>query len=247
MNTVIFGDVHGEANKLLWLIRVTRTQFGKDIRLISLGDLVDRGPDSRGVLDACVEEGVEGILGNHDLWLCSVLSGHPMDDTPYSKMMGGLTTLRSYGLSRGDPDHVGAALRAAVPQAHKSWLLQLPPFRFVEVAGVSYMLVHAGIPERVLAKLTEAFPNCHERDVPSILCRHSPDAFFWTGPDPMNPNSVARFRAHVQVFGHRPVPVPILVPGHFAALDTGCGTCHPYALSALVLLDDGRVETFTSQ
>lgn len=242
MPIVIFGDVHGDAGRLRDLIRQVREKFGSSAQLYSLGDLIDRGADSKGVLDICVNEGVEGILGNHELWLCSVLSGHPMNDGPYAPIMGGLATLKSYGISRGDPDHVGPAIRNTLPKAHQDWLLSLPPYRFVEVAGVRYGLVHAGISASTLAQIKAQVPEFPELRVPQLLVEQATDMFFWVGPNPKSPEKVAKFEAFVQVFGHTPNGKALEVPGHFIALDTGCGTCPPYALSAVVLHEDGKRE-----
>jgi hypothetical protein len=238
---VIFGDVHGSSFQLEVLIRQVRERFGAGATLYSVGDLIDRGPDSRAVIDACVREGVLGVLGNHELWLCSVLSGHAMDDLPYTRMMGGLATLQSYGISRGDPDRVAFAVRLMVPQAHKDWLLALPPYRFVEVAGTTYLLVHAGISAWMLHQVRERGP-VPDDEMPAILCDEVTDAFFWSGPDPQEPDKVARFSSFVQVFGHTPQVEAVYVPEHYVALDTGCGTTSPHRLSAVVLHEDGRRE-----
>lgn len=242
---VIFGDVHGDADKLRTLIGQIRTRFGPSVDIYGLGDFVDRGPDSRGVLDICVQEGVYGLLGNHDLWLCSVLSGHPMDDGPYSRIMGGLATIKSYGLYRGDPDRVGLALRNAVPKTHKEWLLSLPPYRFIEVAGTRYMLTHAGVRADHWAQLRGANPTFPGERVPGFLAEKASGPYFWVGAPPTAPSEVARFEGYTQVFGHTPVKSPAIVHGHYIALDTGCSTCPPYHLSALVLCPDGSREVVT--
>lgn len=245
MTAVIVGDVHGDARKLRALIDHARRLLGTEVDFYSLGDLIDRGPDSKGVLDICVQEGVRGILGNHELWLCSVLSGHPMDDMPYSKVMGGLATLQSYGLSRGDPDHVGPAIRRTIPREHQDWLLTLPPYRFIEVAGVTYALVHTGMHANTLAQIRESAPGFPERGIPQFLAEQASDMFFWTGPNPKSPEKVAKFDSFVQVFGHTPNAKALEVPGHYIALDTGCGTCPPYSLSAVVLEEDGSKDFIT--
>jgi len=64
---VVFGDVHGDSVKLEKLVAEVRKRFGTEVDIYSLGDLIDRGPDSKGVLDICVREGIQGILGNHEL------------------------------------------------------------------------------------------------------------------------------------------------------------------------------------
>ena len=56
---VVFGDVHGRSDKLIALFDQAYRQYpGYEIEFHTLGDLIDRGPDSKGVLDLCVEHQV---------------------------------------------------------------------------------------------------------------------------------------------------------------------------------------------
>lgn len=244
---VIFGDVHGRSDILASLLHQARARYGAGAALYSLGDLIDRGPDSKGCINLCVREGVQGILGNHELWLCSVLAGHPMSDGPYSQIMGGLATVRSYGLERGDPDHVGAALRAAVPRAQQEWLLSLPPYRIIEIGSTTYALVHAGIASGLYLHLAAEVPGLNAEQVLHILSEHTSDTFFWTGPNPSSPSEVARLPGVTQVFGHTPNRKPLESYGHYISLDTGCGLWSDGVLSAVALLPNGRREFLSAR
>jgi hypothetical protein len=62
---VAVGDVHGCLEELKELLRTLEYHPEKD-RLVLLGDLVDRGPDSPGVVRFVRELGVECVKGNHD-------------------------------------------------------------------------------------------------------------------------------------------------------------------------------------
>lgn len=65
---VIIGDIHGcflELKSLLAKIGWTE-ETKQDFRIITLGDLVDRGPDSLGVVRFIQEQGFESVKGNHD-------------------------------------------------------------------------------------------------------------------------------------------------------------------------------------
>lgn len=62
--TITIGDVHGCREELDKLLEKVGYQPGD--RVITLGDLVDRGPDDLGVIRRCREIGAEGVLGNHD-------------------------------------------------------------------------------------------------------------------------------------------------------------------------------------
>lgn len=67
---IVIGDVHGCLDELDELLRVVGYFSGRD-RLVFVGDLVDRGPDSIGVVrrvDSLVAHGAMCVMGNHDEW-----------------------------------------------------------------------------------------------------------------------------------------------------------------------------------
>ena len=66
---VFVGDVHGCLDALERLLEAVEFRAGTDV-LMPVGDLVNKGPDSIGVLRRCVDLGALSVLGNHDLlWL----------------------------------------------------------------------------------------------------------------------------------------------------------------------------------
>lgn len=66
---IFVGDVHGCLDQLEDLLAAARFRPGKD-KLYSVGDLVNKGPDSVGVLSLMMDLDAEVVLGNHDLaWL----------------------------------------------------------------------------------------------------------------------------------------------------------------------------------
>jgi diadenosine tetraphosphatase ApaH/serine/threonine PP2A family protein phosphatase len=62
--TIVIGDVHGCVDELAALIDACAP--GRDDHIVCVGDLVAKGPDSRGVLALVRERGVRSVLGNHD-------------------------------------------------------------------------------------------------------------------------------------------------------------------------------------
>ena len=68
--TIAIGDVHGCADEFEELLK--RLELKPDDRVIQVGDLVNRGPDSHRVIELAREYQVEGIIGNHELRLLSV-------------------------------------------------------------------------------------------------------------------------------------------------------------------------------
>lgn len=170
MTIYAIPDVHGHPDKLDRahdLVARDRAREGAvDAPLIHLGDLCDRGPDTRGVIDRLVAGLARGepwrvLLGNHDrmfrAFVANGRTGDPglrRDSSWLHPSLGGMTTLRSYGVeASGRPlAEVEAEARAAVPEAHVDFLAGLELWH---EAG-ELLFVHAGIrPGVPLDKQTE--------------------------------------------------------------------------------------------
>lgn len=147
------GDIHGcldELNKLLSLL--SADEAGRDARdttLIFLGDLVDRGPSSAGVIDRLIalsqERRCRFLTGNHEEIMLTALSGDVAATRLFVRVGGRQTTL-SYGLSdqeydRLDYTELSERLAQIVPAAHRAFL---ESFEQMIVVG-DYAFVHAGI------------------------------------------------------------------------------------------------------
>jgi serine/threonine protein phosphatase 1 len=94
--TIAIGDIHGCSRAIRAIAEAIRPSA--EDTLVLLGDYVDRGPDSRGVLDFLLElEGrcqVVPLLGNHELMLLDALQ-NPLVIGPWLEC-GGAATVRSY-------------------------------------------------------------------------------------------------------------------------------------------------------
>jgi serine/threonine protein phosphatase 1 len=129
------GDVHGLLRALCRLIaECERDADGRPMRLVFIGDYIDRGPNSRGVVDYIMNlqsrlaENAICLMGNHEALALSAI-----DDlnTENWILNGGDMTLRSYGVS--------SALE--LPAAHVAWLRSL---QLAFDDGLRFF-VHAGI------------------------------------------------------------------------------------------------------
>jgi len=118
MSIAFVGDVHGCSRELRDIL--SRIDSSID-HIVFLGDLVNRGPDSKGVLDviAALKSSksltVTLLAGNHDLQLRQVLE----DDAALNEFlrMGGAATIRSYVTP--PYEDVLTQLRVAVPASHR--------------------------------------------------------------------------------------------------------------------------------
>jgi serine/threonine protein phosphatase 1 len=103
MRTIAIGDIHGCSLALSALLE--RIRLEPSDRLVFLGDYVDRGPDSRGVLDIILTLrqlcDVVTLLGNHEAMLIDSLS-EPQPVPMWVSHCGGGETIASYGGSLQD-------------------------------------------------------------------------------------------------------------------------------------------------
>ncbi|HEX4508730.1 MAG TPA: metallophosphoesterase, partial [Burkholderiaceae bacterium] len=69
--TLFVGDVHGCLDELTALLRLAAVDDARD-RVILVGDVTAKGPDSQGVLALIREHGYRAVLGNHDAKVLSL-------------------------------------------------------------------------------------------------------------------------------------------------------------------------------
>lgn len=113
---IAIGDIHGCSNALNALLDVIEP--GPDDLIVTLGDYVDRGPNSRGVLDRLIrlrrECQLVPLWGNHELMMLSAM--HQPEEFEAWQASGGRATVLSYGgtLEQMPPEHYDF-LAACVP------------------------------------------------------------------------------------------------------------------------------------
>jgi len=154
------GDIHGRRDLLDRLHDLIRDDAadrdcGRRV-IVYLGDYVDRGPDSAGVIDSLCDAPLPGfetihLIGNHEDYMKRFLVDPSVG--PAWFWNGGGETLESYDIDVSGADGPGAlpalrdALAAAVPAAHRRFLERLSSYH---VEG-DYAFVHAGVrPGRAL-------------------------------------------------------------------------------------------------
>src|SRR5687768_11098843 len=137
MRTLAFGDIHGCLRAFDTLLELVDPQT--DDVLVTLGDYVDRGPDSKGVLDRVIalrsSNLVVGLRGNHELMMLAART----DAEHFDEWVrcGGLQTLESYKAKRD-----WQTFADAIPQRHWDFLEEhCVPYHEVD----SHLFVHANV------------------------------------------------------------------------------------------------------
>lgn len=156
------GDVHGEALRLAALHELILADIDRARRpacIVHLGDLIDRGPDSRAcvalalALHGCASDQLRVVTlrGNHEQMLIDAFE-EADDDSIFEHWMrnGGDVALGSYVARNGMKD---GAWRSAIDKAHLAFLRGLPNLALDEERGLVF--VHAGIDP-------QAYPNCRD-------------------------------------------------------------------------------------
>jgi len=220
------GDIHGRLDLLDDLLaRIATDRLNRpaaQTTLIFLGDLVDRGPDSAGVverlstLDATAADEFRFIIGNHEEIFLDALSGDAKALRLFCRI-GGRETILSYGMEaseyeRLDYNDLAVRLKALVPAAHRGFL---DGFETMVTIG-DYSFVHAGVRPDV------PFDAQAAGDLRWI---RSP---FLTHRSPME---------RMVVHGHTIETVPTFLP-HRIGIDTGA--YETGILTALGLEDDSH-------
>lgn len=155
------GDIHGRLDKLDALLRALPLAPGD--RLVFLGDYVDRGPASAGVVDRLVELAdvvpCTFLLGNHESMFLDYLGwrGPSYFGSDVFLANGGDTTLASYGFGT-EPE------AARLPAKHEAFYRAL---RLHHVEG-AYVFVHAGL-GKTLARAGDIEWALHHARVEELL------------------------------------------------------------------------------
>ncbi len=225
-DTVVFaiGDIHGCADSLIALHRgILRaaTKIDADRRVVVyIGDYVDRGPDSRQVIDILLSDPLPAfetvfLSGNHESFMLAFIEGSG-SAAPWL-MNGGEATCRSYGIEvdgkRGGTLRDRAlrkSLQATMPEGHMEFLRSL---RFHYAEG-DYLFVHAGIRPGV---------PLQAQDPQDLIWIREP--FLGAEED----------HGMIVVHGHTPSSEPVVMSNRIG-IDTGA--CYGGQLTALVLVGD---------
>ena len=192
MRTLAIGDIHGCDRELAALLRQVQPEPGD--RLVFLGDYIDRGPDSRAVIDRLLGLAAQCqtvfLRGNHEVMLLAAREDPLKVDGWLGH--GGREALASYGVE------FSATWAAAIPDSH--WAFFESTLRFYETAR--HIFVHA----------------CLD---PELDMDAQPDGLlFWEFLDRMRPHKSGKRI----VCGHTPQRSGLIQDLGFAAgIDTAAG------------------------
>jgi serine/threonine protein phosphatase 1 len=202
------GDVHGCLDQLRRIedaIVADSQALGERRKLIvMLGDYVDRGPSSSGVLEHLLAKpplGFERIClaGNHEVMMLEHLEA-PRVPSPWIKN-GGDITLDSYGISaeryaEATMKQRSQILASHIPDSHLELLRTMPSM----VTAPGLVFAHGGVDRHL--------PLESQEDSSILWMRHNPKDIWTDAPFTL-------------IHGHTPVSIPLIQPRRIN-IDTGC-------------------------
>ena len=206
MNDIyVIGDVHGHYNELVELINKLPNKF--DSKICFVGDLIDRGPDSKKVVDLVKTYNYDCVLGNHEL-MCIDANGNPYNMSGgYGQSTlnifggnGGVATLESYGdigLLQKDIDE---------------FFIGLPIYKLYDVKnkdGKSLIVTHSCCLNYI--NDIEDFDNIDSLDIEDII---------WNRDVQNGYNYIKESKEYFNVFGHT-ITSEVIINNKFASIETG--------------------------
>jgi serine/threonine protein phosphatase 1 len=187
------GDIHGHLDSLERLMEKIQPDLEKD-QLVFMGDYIDRGPNSKGVVDyilrlrnAAPRQNVVCLKGNHEAMFLNFLKGEDME---LFLLNGGLSTIKEYWGRNWDQLE-----KLVLPPDHEAFFRELPLY----YETPDYIFVHGGLKPGV---------PLEEQDEEDLLWIRGE---FITALDDFG---------RKVVFGHTPFRQPLVLPNKIG-IDTG--------------------------
>lgn len=206
LKVIAIGDIHGCSKTLKVLLNRLDEAFGNSRTYVFLGDYVDRGPDTKGVIDLLIEFSLthtcEFLRGNHDAMLLMAYPRRNMLDW-YDN--GGDATMESY--QKGDSS-------VTIPQNHLRFFIKTKLYYDTP----NWFFVHGGVPPDKTIK-------------ESVATRSLWNSFLWRRDHLESEDNIWE---KTVVFGHTPSRSPI-TGKNLLGIDTGCVYEHYGKLTAVIL------------
>lgn len=190
-NTIaVIGDIHGCFKELMELYAKILA-YTKNV--YSVGDLIDRGPDSKKVIQFCIDNNIKPVRGNHEDMLIKAL------DKPRYKVIPGYETNKTLWIWNGGDMTVNSYIGIKSVSFKKFWE------SFIESGHYDYI---SKLPLKI------ELENCIISHAGIVKNTH-PENMLWS-------RSVPSCFNKLQIIGHTPSKKVIIKQNHYINVDTGC-------------------------
>jgi serine/threonine protein phosphatase 1 len=197
LSITVIGDVHGSLETLKALLK----KIPKEDKIVFTGDLIDRGNNSKGVVQLVIDNKYQTVMGNHENMAIDAFQS--FESRMCWDQNGGYNCARSYGAKS-----LGSLEKNTTFEMHLRWMKTLPCFlEFNHVNGdktKNLLVSHSSI--------------CRYFSQRSNLSKAMEYDIMWDRMIP--PDAI---HGAFNVFGHTPVKKPVISEEDgYAFIDTGC-------------------------
>lgn len=187
----IIGDIAGNFNTLMALIKKM-----PDDDIILVGDLNDRGPRSKEVIEWAMENATEVLAGNHEHMMIDSYfhrAGNYYEPLLWETYNGGDKTIQSYApeFSTDDIFHSRAPWRSRIPEEHIKWLAARPKYIIRDDVLISHAAKNPRLTIDEACDLGDGFYKNYKHSV-----NISEFSFLWNRTSPRKVDNL------FQIFGH---------------------------------------------
>jgi len=200
----IIGDIHGNHKTFLALLE----KIPKEDTIVVAGDLVDRGPDSKGIVQYVIDNNILCVLGNHEKMMSDdILKNKTPYEGEWLAHQAG-KTLDSYR----KPDYT---VDWELMKVHSEWMSKLPLYlEFPDTFKIGYDTDH-GRKRHLVVSHASIGSTWKFRDPSHPKHHFFKDNAIWNRDRPDDVLDI------YSVFGHTPVNIP-RITNFYANIDTGC-------------------------
>jgi serine/threonine protein phosphatase 1 len=221
MKHYIIGDIHGEYQMLLSLV----SKLPKDSKLIFVGDMINRGFESKEVVEFVRKNAFYVVRGNHEEYLLKYgslffehMKGKKDNNSPIWVYKAISSTLRSYGILSKDSSKI-IFNKEGIKRLKDdmNWIAKLPLYLelgYRKGYNLPVVVTHGSVDKYWLFK--DTFPEYFEYHVLN------------------NRNRPSRNAPIFNIYGHKSNS-EVVIGSNFVSLDTGCGKKENGKLSAYCL------------
>jgi len=242
MSIAIFGDVHGHSRLLQELLVRVNTKY-QITHWYGCGDLCDRGPDTPGVIQTCIDEGIETVMGNHDEWLLMAMRGQLQTNYAFRSAWltlsnGGTQTVKQYG---GVLSGTYLNVSPKFPASHEEFIHGRPTVIETEHCYILHGGIGTSTVKYIRDKRGQELKLREHENLLSSITPHDVSAsdsksirWFYKGPDTAEKGFHFHKFDKPQVVGHNGVQKPVISDSHIA-IDTGAAWTNGGGLTAVIL------------
>lgn len=219
-------DVHGRLDILKPLLEKLFKHEDLDLsrdKLVFLGDYIDRGSDSKGVIqtikDLCEKhpQNVFALQGNHEEIALNACARRTYDDIYLWTINGGDKTMDSYKIKSAHPDDTIAPSMIFMDYDHLEWISKLP----LQLEFDGFFFSHAPVPKEPYRNIISKDQPFRDKELLWTRTQSEDDEFEISREFP---NGVVGVCGHNHALSYKPGPImePRFYP-HYIFADAGCG------------------------